>query len=541
MQITGGTAELESGSNVVTGTSVDWTQVQVGNYIIVSGLLFEISAIDLITDPTHPTLTLVDDWPNADLSTTNYIIQRDFSSQFRLPLLNAGDLEAAAIFTRAMLIIDGLLGVTGSVSNEITVTQSAHDFIIGNALRFNGTDWVKSTTASSVSSVVAGVVSAIIDVNTARIKTDGYITGIPSPTPLVPGTVYYLRAIVHASGHNITSVTPGETGSLQVPLLLATSTNSGYLLNLATAQSGLFAVGTPGLVPGPATDDGTLFLRDDGWHSVATSVDSIDLTHLAKVDPLESWPGVIDWENWFDATGSLSIWAHINDLHTRLGEVEVSAGNVPYTRLVYTRKNRFFGSGDDAELPLVIPDGVNEVIATLISGYVPYFIPTYTKGSSGYVLYGCLGIRLSLDTSVNKNLLINVGVTPPIGNSVLNGRATLKVTIGSENVIVGYTTKILTPPIESENYLYTVGQPIDGVTLAQIFVSGIDKLNGIYRSVVKDPAVSDGSWAYRYGSNDYATEGTGDLIRDNYLYPVFGHCGAVIIEYGAGAVFGVFT
>jgi len=189
MQITGGTVAVELGSNVVTGTTVDWSQVLVGNYIIITGLIFEIAAIDLITDPTHPTLTLVEDWPSADNPTvSNYVIQRDFSSQHRLPLLNAGDLEAAALFTRAMMIIDGLLSISGSTTNEITITQSGHDFIVGNALRFNGTDWVKSTTSSSTTAIVVGLVSAIIDANTVRLKTDGDITGIAHT--LTPGTVY---------------------------------------------------------------------------------------------------------------------------------------------------------------------------------------------------------------------------------------------------------------------------------------------------------------------------------------------------------------
>ena len=335
-------------------------------------------------------------------------------------------------------------------------------------------------------------------------------------------------------------------------MLIATSSNSGYLLNLATAQAGEFGLNTPGIVPGPTSVSGTTFLRDDGWNTVSTSNDSITLAHLKKPDPLSSWPGIVDWENWFTNTGALGVWAHINDLHIRLGDVETSVGNTAYTRLVYTRKNRFFGSGDDDTLPLVVPDGVNEVVVTLFSGYTPY--STYVNGRLVYFnSIGCLAIRLSLDTSVNKNLKINVGTRPRYSDVTPLGKATLISTIGGEDVVIARVDKVIVytagggnPPIYTsyvDEPTYELAGSIDGVIRAQIFSVQCDIVNGIYRSVELDPSVADGSWAYApYGNSN--APGVSDPILVEGLPARFavmpwGHCGAVIIEYGAGAVFGV--
>lgn len=537
MQIKVGTVAVASGSNVVTGTGVDWSQVLVGNYIIITGLSFEIASIDLVTDPTHPTLTLTEHWPGSTASGLTYVIQRDFTSQFRLPLLNAGDLEAAAIFTRAMMIIDGYLGIAGSTTNEIIITQPGHTFVVGNCLRFDGADWVRSSAASSSSSIIVGMVSYVDpDGVTLRIKTDGYVSGLSG---LTAGTVYFLKN--SSSSPNITAVVPGETGSLKIPVFIATSSTSGYLLNLATAQAGEFGLGTPGLVPAPPTVDGTLFLRDDGWHSVIVSEDSINLSHLEKPSVLTTWHDGVNWADWFDNEGDLSVWSHMNDLHFRLSVVENNVGNIPYTRLVYTRKNVFFASGDNATVDLVIGDNVEEIIVTLISGYVIGYglvagSPTY------YYPIGCVTAKILLDTSTNKNLHIGLGTSPNWSASSPLGKAFIEVEIGGEYLTVAQVDM-------SGLGACVLAGPSLGVSLGQIYMSRAGNLNSLYRSVAKDSSVGESSWALHFSSGTSIPIGKADpfvpvesalaKIPNIFDFTIGGHCGAVVVEYGVGAVFGV--
>lgn len=543
MQITGGSIQLELGSNVVTGTSVDWSQVLPGNYLIVSGSLFEIVSIDLTTVPTHPTLTLVDNWPSADRpAETNYVISRDFTSNHGIPMLNAGDLEAAALFTRAMVIIDGLLGNAGSTTNETQLTKTAHGFQIGDAIRRSGSTWVRASSGNSTTSLIVGIVSAIVDANTFKIKTEGYITGI-GPT-LVDGTVYYLKDILVDGVLNLTSNLL-EVGGVTVPVLMATSSNSGYILTLGVAQTAIFAEGVDGLVPGPPSDDGTLFLRDDGWSSAVVGANTINLSHLLKT-------GAVDWTNWLTGTGGLSVYTHINYLKSHIDTLETAVGVKPYTRRVWTRKNEFFSTTDDDDvLPFTVPAEVNTVVVTLIGGFVPIPVPAIQGLLSQQTPLYCPSIRLVLDTSVRKLMQINVGLRPSYQGTP-RGKAAVKLHDGSSYVDVGRIELLIPGNSTAQSLITTIGDSITGVIVGQQFLTKTSSLRALYRSVEKDPSVSDTpapSWGYDFDLSLYDilglgfgdTTATGIINAGTVKAPTenYGHCGAVIIEYGHGAVMGV--
>jgi hypothetical protein len=90
------------------------------------------------------------------------------------------------VFTGVTLSIDdnvhyrtgaGPWNTSSSVpSQTLNVTQSAHAFVVGDWLRFNGTAWVLAQANSSVNADVIGVVSTVSGVNDFTITTSGLLT-----------------------------------------------------------------------------------------------------------------------------------------------------------------------------------------------------------------------------------------------------------------------------------------------------------------------------------------------------------------------------
>lgn len=106
-----GTASVSAGSAVVTGTDTAWLlNAQPGNSFVVKGIpsVYDIASVDSDTQ-----LTLTAPWQGAELAGVQYAIHRDFTSD-GIPEMAQGDIETAAIFTRAMRRIQSLLGqITG--------------------------------------------------------------------------------------------------------------------------------------------------------------------------------------------------------------------------------------------------------------------------------------------------------------------------------------------------------------------------------------------------------------------------------------------
>ena len=107
-----GTATVVNGSAVVSGTGTQWlANVQPGDSFVMAGvsLVYDVSSVD---SDTQLTLTA----PYGGTGKTGaYAVQRDFTSD-GIPEMAQGDIETAAIFTRAMRKLQGLLGQLGGVA-----------------------------------------------------------------------------------------------------------------------------------------------------------------------------------------------------------------------------------------------------------------------------------------------------------------------------------------------------------------------------------------------------------------------------------------
>lgn len=107
-----GTATVVNGSAAVSGSGTQWlANVQAGDSFVMAGvsLVYDVASVD---SDTQLTLTA----PYGGTGKTGaYAVQRDFTSD-GIPEMAQGDIETAAIFTRAMRKLQGLLGQLGGVA-----------------------------------------------------------------------------------------------------------------------------------------------------------------------------------------------------------------------------------------------------------------------------------------------------------------------------------------------------------------------------------------------------------------------------------------
>jgi len=105
------------------------------------------------------------------------------------------------------------------------VSETAHGLSVGDAVRFNGTAYVEATADTAANAEMLGLVVEVPDVDTLVFQQVGYATGLSG---LTAGDFYYLQ---DAGGLGTTA------GTVTVPVLVADSTASGWLVPL-TVDSG---------------------------------------------------------------------------------------------------------------------------------------------------------------------------------------------------------------------------------------------------------------------------------------------------------------
>jgi hypothetical protein len=185
------------------------------------------------------------------------------------------------------------------------VNQTAHGFVVGDIVRFNGTIYVKAQADSATNSEVAGIVAVIIDANNFTLITNGYVTGL---TGLVAGTTFFLSPSVAGA---LTATEPTTAGQVTKPLVIADTTTSGYFFNFRG-----FVVGTP--------SSGGSSIAQGLYASRPGSGTNVGDTYIATDSPLMSvWTGSV-W-NTFHKGGELAASPGLSSGYT---QVNFGAGNV---------------------------------------------------------------------------------------------------------------------------------------------------------------------------------------------------------------------
>jgi hypothetical protein len=165
-------------------------------------------------------------------------------------------------------------GGGGGSGNTRPVQQVDHMLVVGDAVRFDGTNYVKAQADSAADAEVVGLVSAVADANHFTLQLSGYITGLSG---LTPGDVYFLSATTPGA---LSPTDPATVGQVSKPLLIADSSSSGYLFNF---RGEVIAASGGGSLPDPWTADNTS-------GEVTAAVDAGSKTPL-QIDGLDSQSG----------------------------------------------------------------------------------------------------------------------------------------------------------------------------------------------------------------------------------------------------------
>lgn len=103
-QYTLGTVAVAAGSAIVVGTDTVWQgHIATGHLFSISGspALYQVAGV---IDNTH--LTLTAPWGGETGAGLSYAVTRDFTPRRNFPIINPGDINAAALVNRALAIID---------------------------------------------------------------------------------------------------------------------------------------------------------------------------------------------------------------------------------------------------------------------------------------------------------------------------------------------------------------------------------------------------------------------------------------------------
>ncbi len=119
----------------------------------------------------------------------------------------------------------GFSGFSGESTTYIDVNQVSHGFVIGDVLRFDGTNYVKALADTPENAEVVGIVSQVIDSDNFKLLTEGEIDGLSG---LLPGYTYFLDLFTPGT---YSTTDPNAYGAVSKPLMDALSTTKAYFHN----------------------------------------------------------------------------------------------------------------------------------------------------------------------------------------------------------------------------------------------------------------------------------------------------------------------
>lgn len=192
-----GTASVTNGSQVVTGTGTSWlAEITAGDEFTLpgSGIWYTVGSID-----SDNQITLNAAYTGATAADQSYTIVRDFTDS-GIPYPEPGDIDTAAIFKRAMFLLQTLLDA-GGAGGDMLASVYDPDAVAGDA--FDRTNHSGAQAIATITGLQAAldllaplVSAALTGTPTAPTATEGTDTTQLATTAFVQAAV---AALVNAS------------------------------------------------------------------------------------------------------------------------------------------------------------------------------------------------------------------------------------------------------------------------------------------------------------------------------------------------------
>ena len=174
---------------------------------------------------------------------------------------------------------NNIIEIGGGGGSTSDITQSSHGFAVKDAIRHNGSSWVKAQ-ANATSTLALGIVTKVADSNTFTIAQSGRFE--LSSHGLTVGQWYYLSA--DAAGGLVTT-----EPTISQPIVYVESTSFIYVYQYRPTN--LLVNGTSSIIPGDSTVtsakivNGTIVaddLADDAVTTAKIADDAVGADQLAS-------------------------------------------------------------------------------------------------------------------------------------------------------------------------------------------------------------------------------------------------------------------
>jgi hypothetical protein len=197
-------------------------------------------------------------------------------------------------------------------STRLLIAQTAHGFVVGNLLRWNGTAYVKAQADSAANAEVHGIVSTVTDANNFILTTEGALSGLSS---LTSGTTYFLSPTTAGA---YTATEPSTAGQISKPIFVADSTTTAIFHNyrgIAVFSSSTNYLGSASITS-DFTTTSTTVVQVTGLTSSVTVPGSRRVKITANARALEN--------NTAGTVVFMSLWDGTVGSGTQIGEAAVS-------------------------------------------------------------------------------------------------------------------------------------------------------------------------------------------------------------------------